>query len=435
MASLDAELCTSEARTALSSEPSAAASQQQAAHAASAVSGASGRASFVDTQSMPTLWPPCSSCKSACKPPLQLLSSFPRRQWAPRDGPVPSDEFHWGQRKLLMSEVAFLTQHAQAGDTVLYVGAAPGEHIILLACTLFPHLTFHCVDPRPMAFGSPAPEQLDGAARSPVNVTQEQGFFTSASAQHWQYSAEANTGAALVISDLRNTQDEHSVQADMQLQADIVRAIKPRAALLKFRLPWGSGKTEYLPGSVWLQPYAQGRSTETRLWVTQPSGTCSWDHSEYEDRLFWFNTQLRAQYGSSREHRRRLGGGGLPACWDGWAEVAIWEGYLRSQHPKLARACAHGSSAVFTAGLQHLPVRTAVWRLAWEATSLLASYRAAESNREVWLKRAQIQRKRQHHEYDRHDAKGESVCWTCGIASGTAAVPHCVLVAASPALD
>ena len=40
---------------------------------------------------------------------------------------------HWGQRKLLLSEIEFLTLYAAPGDLVLYAGAAPGGHIPYLA--------------------------------------------------------------------------------------------------------------------------------------------------------------------------------------------------------------------------------------------------------------------------------------------------------------
>ena len=36
---------------------------------------------------------------------------------------------HFGQRKLLISEIEFLTMHARFNDTVVYAGAAPGTHI------------------------------------------------------------------------------------------------------------------------------------------------------------------------------------------------------------------------------------------------------------------------------------------------------------------
>eukprot|EP00961_Rhodomonas_salina_P002887 39493-Rhodomonas_salina.1 len=46
---------------------------------------------------------------------------------------------HWGQRKLLLSELEFLTAHGAAGATVVYAGAAPGTHTRYLL-ELFPDL-------------------------------------------------------------------------------------------------------------------------------------------------------------------------------------------------------------------------------------------------------------------------------------------------------
>lgn len=60
---------------------------------------------------------------------------------------------HWGQRKLLLAEVEFLTQHAQPGITCVYAGAAPGTHIEFLA-QLFPEVQFVLVDPAPFAIKS-----------------------------------------------------------------------------------------------------------------------------------------------------------------------------------------------------------------------------------------------------------------------------------------
>ena len=46
---------------------------------------------------------------------------------------------HWGQMKLLLCEIEFLTRYSTNAKTVLYVGAAPGTHIVYLM-QLFPHL-------------------------------------------------------------------------------------------------------------------------------------------------------------------------------------------------------------------------------------------------------------------------------------------------------
>ncbi len=53
---------------------------------------------------------------------------------------------HWGQRKLFMSEIEFLTKYSIPGDIVLYVGSAPGIHTYFLSL-FFPFLNFILFDP------------------------------------------------------------------------------------------------------------------------------------------------------------------------------------------------------------------------------------------------------------------------------------------------
>ena len=40
---------------------------------------------------------------------------------------------HWGQRKLLLSEIEFLTVFRGSGDCVLFAGSSPGTHVAYLA--------------------------------------------------------------------------------------------------------------------------------------------------------------------------------------------------------------------------------------------------------------------------------------------------------------
>ena len=54
---------------------------------------------------------------------------------------------HLGQRKLLLTEVNFLTGHGDFSKNIIYIGAAPGHHIEFLS-TLFPNHTFYLYDPR-----------------------------------------------------------------------------------------------------------------------------------------------------------------------------------------------------------------------------------------------------------------------------------------------
>ena len=57
---------------------------------------------------------------------------------------------HWGQRKLILSEIEFLTKYYNNNTKIklicIYIGAAPGTHLALI-CELFPLIQFICIDP------------------------------------------------------------------------------------------------------------------------------------------------------------------------------------------------------------------------------------------------------------------------------------------------
>jgi hypothetical protein len=55
---------------------------------------------------------------------------------------------HWGQRKLHVSEIEFLTEFGFPYCHVVYAGAASGTHIKQLS-EMFPDVTFHLYDPSP----------------------------------------------------------------------------------------------------------------------------------------------------------------------------------------------------------------------------------------------------------------------------------------------
>ena len=80
------------------------------------------------------------------------LDSLPWRADSPK-----SRTTHIGQRKLLMTEVLFLSKCAKINDTIVYAGAAPGLHIPFLQ-SLFANkrLKYELYDPR--AFGIPETE-------------------------------------------------------------------------------------------------------------------------------------------------------------------------------------------------------------------------------------------------------------------------------------
>ena len=55
---------------------------------------------------------------------------------------------HWGQRKLILSEIEFFTEYVilKCPTLVIYAGAAPGHHIPLLS-EMFPNVHFLLFDP------------------------------------------------------------------------------------------------------------------------------------------------------------------------------------------------------------------------------------------------------------------------------------------------
>ena len=155
---------------------------------------------------------------------------------------------HWGQRKLLMSEIEFLlmTQTPKKNCTVVYAGAAPGTHVQVLA-EMFPSHTFILIDPAPFTV---RPEK--------GRIVIHQCMFTDALAHELRRSLHHTR--VLFISDVRSCDPdfhpEHihneRINADMNAQAGWHGILRPFKSMLKFRLPYTPGKTEYLRGDVHL---------------------------------------------------------------------------------------------------------------------------------------------------------------------------------------
>jgi cap2 methyltransferase len=238
---------------------------------------------------------------------------------------------HLGQRKLLLSEVDFLSDFASPGDTVVYAGAAPGIHIGLLA-QLFPRLRFELYDPREFTV------KKSKAIKTTV------GFFTDETARKY-----AGRDDVLFVSDIRvGTEGRHPNEAevakDMEMQMDWVRIMNPRAAMLKFRPAYDSEKpVRYLAGVRRLQAWAPQTSTETRLVATRPYTTTEYSPKDHEGRMFHLNSVVResAQF----DHGVPLGlVEGLDHRFDSATEVRIWAKYLRSAG---AEASSEGIARLF----------------------------------------------------------------------------------------
>lgn len=201
---------------------------------------------------------------------------------------------HWGQRKLLISEIQFLTLfHESVSDPlVLYPGVAP-LHVKILH-KLFPAFTFHLYDTNPLV-----KELADNKS-----IFWYPQLFTDEIAA--SYSGKSNV---YLICDIR-TADwkvmtgegvEEAVSQDMQLQNKWFSIIKPVAASMKFRLPypdkWPSPTYSYPFGYIFKQPWAPPNSTECRIVPVLDSNgnlqVVDWNIKEYEEQMFYHNTIVR----------------------------------------------------------------------------------------------------------------------------------------------
>jgi len=140
---------------------------------------------------------------------------------------------------------------------------------------------------------------------------------------------------------------DQKVRGDQDAQMTWHQIMKPKASMLKFRLPWGDGSTEYLDGEIYLPVFGPITTTETRLIVKDGAGTKSYSNKKYEDQLFHFNTVTRV---AVYEHEIDDDDEGLDHCYDCTAEIHILGDYLEKvrgepRDPAEIKALSHKLSA------------------------------------------------------------------------------------------
>lgn len=216
-----------------------------------------------------------------------LPTNFPRKKYDEKELEKLTT-LHWGQRKLFLTELEFLCLNGgrfreNEEKIVLYIGAAPGLHLNLLT-RLFPQFRYILYDPAPFKI-----EPSD-------NVEIHQECFTTEEAEKY-----INKNV-LFICDIRtseynkNGKQGEDILADMMLQQEWYIKLNPVAGLLKFRFSYLPGKTEYLDGDIYLQSFPGKLSTETRLVPFGIDRKRAWDHTEYEEQMFYHNTINRVCY-------------------------------------------------------------------------------------------------------------------------------------------
>jgi len=259
---------------------------------------------------------------------LNVSANYPRLEYKVRAEADKASVIHFGQLKLLLSEIRFLTEFNELGTVVVYAGAAPGHHIAYLA-SLFPEHTFELYDPCEFS------TILEGHPR--VHCHRE--YFTNSMAK--ELGEHFADDGILFISDMRTAdhrlmsdeENEQCIVRDNEAQKEWVQAMRPRKAMLKFRCPYPdriAGPSRYLDGDLWLQSFNRRSGTETRL-IPKEGADCSYsamrsyDHRQYEEQLFFFNERVRKCYVFNEHYDSSFG---FENNWDCWSYGYLVERYL-----------------------------------------------------------------------------------------------------------
>ena len=254
------------------------------------------------------------------------IDDFPKIPYYEVNGNILRTTRHFGQRKLLLSEIEFLTimynkYNLMKYDKVilLYVGAAPGYHIPILI-NLFPNLYCHLYDPQPFTINN----------KYHIKIIQD--FFTNKDVDKY-YKKTLKNKKILFISDIRDPfYDKERVdqlQNDMRLQQKWAIDIKPLGAMFKFRLLFDDNNTKYLIGDSYLPVWGRLTTTETRL-ICNKDDTNNWtkfklyNNKDHEQRMFYFNNCYRMSLFNHNVHNVP----GICHCYDCTSEVVIVFNYL-----------------------------------------------------------------------------------------------------------
>ena len=267
---------------------------------------------------------------------IELTNTAPQLPYMRR---TEKNAVHWGQRKLLLSEIQFLTQYGDLSDLVVYAGSAPGVHTPYLS-SLFPTHTFVLVDPNPFKI---APTQ---------HIHILSGYFDD------QLATTLNSRNPLFISDIRTAepskmtprQTEMSIIEDNLMQVRWVEIMNPIASMLKFRCAYVDSQlvppmpnTVMYEGKVMLQAWSTQSGTETRLIVRKPLHLKEYNNRLYQDQMFYHNVEIREK----KQYPQPIKSGMLKHDFDSSLEVVILGDFLR-KFPKFRK-----STSILT-DIQHM---------------------------------------------------------------------------------
>lgn len=216
---------------------------------------------------------------------MDLTPNFPTLKYEKGRKP-PGNTFHHGQRKLLLSEIEFLSNiNPEKNYIVLYAGAASGDHIPILPF-MFPNCYFILFDP------------------SNFSIVPTKKIVIRRSLFDDKIVEEFKNEKVILISDIRQTPEETKTEKeyeekfeegvifDLNLQIAWIKEMQIYSSLLKFRVPFDVEKLTYFNGPKHFQCYAPVHSSEIRLEVIKEE-MIVYDRFKYEDQLSFFENIYR----------------------------------------------------------------------------------------------------------------------------------------------
>eukprot|EP00756_Hemistasia_phaeocysticola_P048385 Hpha_TRINITY_DN22811_c0_g1::TRINITY_DN22811_c0_g1_i1::g.84429::m.84429/K18776/MTR2, MT48; cap2 methyltransferase len=247
----------------------------------------------------------------------RLLRSAPRTPYRRRTGELKTT-MDWRSRRLFLLETEFLTQYGELGKTVIYDGAAPGQHLPLL-CRFFPEHNFVLLDKAKNRIRCPDMRKLKIVGAPLTKETAE------------EFKEKYGESGILYISNLKGDADSSWTEKEMAAQREFYETLQPKKALLRFRLPYEAGETEYLDGTLLFCPYGSQTSTELRLIPKADSPLRVYNHQTVEEQMFHFNIFTRVHtfpeyspaHASHTRHKAPVAACGFDWRYDNTAESAI----------------------------------------------------------------------------------------------------------------
>eukprot|EP01129_Flabellula_baltica_P007253 TRINITY_DN279_c0_g1_i1.p1 TRINITY_DN279_c0_g1~~TRINITY_DN279_c0_g1_i1.p1 ORF type:complete len:373 (+),score=55.73 TRINITY_DN279_c0_g1_i1:95-1213(+) len=254
----------------------------------------------------------------------QLKDDDPRTKYRRRNKETKT-VIHWGQRKLLLSEIEFLSKYGTESKNVVYAGASPGTHIKVLS-QMFPDHIFYLYDPAPFN------KSIIEYSNKYNKVKLYQIMFTD------ELALEFENVDVLFISDIRSAdssihnREEHElrIRIDLYNQLNWHNMMKSTRSMFKFRLPYGNGYTKYINGDIYLPVWGPITTSECRLVTNRcchptDNELINYDNCKYEEQMFYFNTIRRVGL-----YSHNVKGEGLDHCYDCRSEIEILKLYLET---------------------------------------------------------------------------------------------------------